>query len=106
MNALAAVPGWRGLAIWVMPPVAYALASDTLIGMVRAWTIARHNALRRPLAAGEAQMTNTNLPADRLAFSVDEADQMRTGKTRYLKVGRRRIITRQNLEAFLADETR
>src|SRR6266704_5922388 len=25
MNAIAAAPGWRNLAIWVMPPVAYAL---------------------------------------------------------------------------------
>jgi hypothetical protein len=44
MNAIAAAPGWRSLAIWVMPPVAYALASDTLIGVVRAWAIARHQA--------------------------------------------------------------
>ena len=28
MNAIAAAPGWRNLAIWAMPPVAYALASD------------------------------------------------------------------------------
>ena len=42
MNAIAAAPGWRNLAIWAMPPVAYALASDTLIGVVRAWAIARH----------------------------------------------------------------
>jgi excisionase family DNA binding protein len=52
-------------------------------------------------------------PDERLAYSVDEAaqitglsrdllyDQMRTGKLAYLKVGRRRIITRQHLEAFL-----
>ena len=51
--------------------------------------------------------------ANRLAYSVDEAaqvtglsrdllyDQMRTGQLAYLKVGRRRIITRQHLEAFL-----
>ena len=50
---------------------------------------------------------------ERLAYSVDEAaqitglsrdllyDQMRTGRLAYLKVGRRRIITRQHLEAFL-----
>jgi hypothetical protein len=49
MNAIAAAPGWRGLAIWVMPPVAYALASDTLIGVVRAHAIAR----RDPAQAGE-----------------------------------------------------
>jgi hypothetical protein len=36
MNAIAAAPGWRNLAIWAMPPIAYALASDTLIGVVRA----------------------------------------------------------------------
>jgi hypothetical protein len=45
MNALAAEPGWRNLAIWAVPPIAYALASDTLIGVVRAWTLARHHHL-------------------------------------------------------------
>jgi hypothetical protein len=40
MNALAAAPGWRDLAVWVMPAAVYALASDTLIGVVRAWAIA------------------------------------------------------------------
>jgi excisionase family DNA binding protein len=51
--------------------------------------------------------------AERLAYSVDEVaqitglsrdllyDQMRTGRLGYVKVGRRRIITRQSLEAFL-----
>jgi hypothetical protein len=42
MNVIAAAPGWRSLAVWAMPPVAYALASDTLIGVVRSWVIARH----------------------------------------------------------------
>jgi excisionase family DNA binding protein len=53
-------------------------------------------------------------PAERLAYSVDEVaqitglsrdllyDQMRTGRLGYIKVGRRRIITRQHLDAFLA----
>jgi hypothetical protein len=41
MNALAAGPGWRDLAIWVMPAAVYAVASDTLIGVVRAWVLAR-----------------------------------------------------------------
>jgi hypothetical protein len=41
MNALASAPGWRDLAIWVMPSAVYALASGTLIGVVRAWAIAR-----------------------------------------------------------------
>jgi len=51
---------------------------------------------------------------ERLAYSVDEVaqitglsrdllyDQMRTGRLGYIKVGRRRVITRQHLEAFLA----
>jgi len=51
MNALAAAPGWRNLAIWAMPPIAYALASDTLIGVVRAWTLARQHHLTTALAA-------------------------------------------------------
>jgi len=53
-------------------------------------------------------------PVERLAYSVDEAavitglsrdllyDEMRTGRLAYLKIGRRRIITRQHLEAFLS----
>ena len=52
-------------------------------------------------------------PAERLAYSVDEAarltglsrdllyDQMRRGKLPYVKIGRRRLITRQHLEQFL-----
>jgi excisionase family DNA binding protein len=55
-------------------------------------------------------------PTGRLAYSVDEAaeltglsrdllyDPMRAGKLTYLKVGRRRIITRQHLEAFLTQQ--
>ena len=54
MNAIAAAPGWRNLAIWAMPPVAYALASDTLIGVVRAWALARHQQLTAALAGEEA----------------------------------------------------
>jgi hypothetical protein len=54
MNALAAAPGWRAAAIWIMPPVAYALASDTAIGVIRAWTIARARALKTALADDEA----------------------------------------------------
>jgi hypothetical protein len=54
MNAIAAAPGWRNLAIWAMPPVAYALASDTLIGVVRAWALARHQQLTVALAGQEA----------------------------------------------------
>ena len=54
MNAIAAAPGWRNLAIWAMPPIAYALASDTLIGVVRAWALARHQHLDAALAADAA----------------------------------------------------
>jgi excisionase family DNA binding protein len=51
---------------------------------------------------------------DRLAYSVDEVahltglsrdllyDQMRRGNLPYVKIGRRRLITRQHLEAFLS----
>jgi hypothetical protein len=54
MNALAAGRGAKDLAIWVMPPLAYALASDTLIGVVRSWTIARQKALNDTLDGDEA----------------------------------------------------
>jgi hypothetical protein len=54
MNALAASPGWRAAAVWVLPPVAYALASDTLIGVVRAWVIARQRDLGERLADDQA----------------------------------------------------
>ncbi len=63
-----------------------------------------------PGAAGPGPLP----PAERLAYSVDEAarltglsrdllyDQMRQGHLDYLKIGRRRLITRQHLEQFLA----
>jgi len=54
MNAIAAEPGWRNLAIWALPPVAYALASDTLIGVVRARALALHHHLDTTLAADAA----------------------------------------------------
>ena len=77
---------------------------------------------RRPRAGPPAASTpaplHTSEPqpdpaAERLAYSVDEAarltglsrdllyDQMRIGNLAYLKVGRRRLITRQHLEQFL-----
>ena len=52
-------------------------------------------------------------PSERLAYSVDEAarltglsrdllyDEMRRGNLPYVKVGRRRLITRQHLQQFL-----
>jgi hypothetical protein len=54
MNAIAAAPGWRDMAVWVMPAVAYAVASDTLIGVIRAWALARARALHTTLAEDEA----------------------------------------------------
>ena len=53
MNLLAAGHGFRDLAIWVMPPVAYALASDTAIGVIRSHAIARQRALSEALAGDE-----------------------------------------------------
>ena len=54
MNAIAAAPGWRNLAIWSMPPIAYALASDTLITVVRASALARHQHLGTVPAVDQA----------------------------------------------------
>jgi excisionase family DNA binding protein len=54
-------------------------------------------------------------PAERLAYSIDEAarltglsrdllyDEMRRGNLTYVKVGRRRLITRHHLRQFLGD---
>jgi hypothetical protein len=49
MNAIAAAPGWRNL-----PPIAYALASDTLITVVRTSTLTRHQHPGTALAADQA----------------------------------------------------
>jgi hypothetical protein len=54
MNALASAPGWRDLAIWIMPSAVYALASDTLIGVIRAWVIARERRTGEAIADDEA----------------------------------------------------
>jgi hypothetical protein len=54
MNALASAPGWRDLAVWIMPAAVYALASDTLIGVIRAWAIARAHHHDQVLADDEA----------------------------------------------------
>ena len=53
MNVIAAAPGWRNLAVWAMPPAAYALASDTLIGVVRTSTVARRQDAEGPGRAAE-----------------------------------------------------
>ena len=53
MNAMAAGRGWRDVAIWVMPAAVYALASDTLIGVVRAWALARMTVTGQALAGDD-----------------------------------------------------
>ena len=47
MNVIAAAPGWRSLAVWAMPPVAYALASDTLIGVIRSLVLNARTGIRK-----------------------------------------------------------
>ena len=54
MNAMAAGPSWRAAAIWVMPAAVYALASDTLIAVVRAHAIARLRSTGDVLAEDDA----------------------------------------------------
>jgi hypothetical protein len=49
MNVIAAATGWRDVAVWAMPPTAYALASDTVIGVVRTGAVARHQGAARPV---------------------------------------------------------
>ena len=60
-----------------------------------------------------ASQAGQDPPSGRLAYSVDEAarltglsrdllyDEMRRGNLAYVKVGRRRLITRQHLQQFL-----
>ena len=68
-----------------------------------------------PVPPGDDTTTNRadpDSPSGRLAYSVDEAarltglsrdllyDEMRRGNLAYVKVGRRRLITRQHLRHF------
>jgi hypothetical protein len=53
MNAMAAGRGWRDVAIWIMPAAVYALASDTLIGVVRARALARMRPGKRSIDGEE-----------------------------------------------------
>jgi hypothetical protein len=54
MNALAASPGWKNAVVWIMPSAAYALCSDTLIGVVRSLVLARQRQLSEALYGDEA----------------------------------------------------
>jgi len=70
-------------------------------------------AVRQGLPVTGTSPAMPDSPAERLAYSVDEAarltglsrdllyDQMRRGNLAYVKIGRRRLITRQHLEQFL-----
>ena len=69
------------------------------------------------LAPAEIREPAASPGADRLAYSVAEAaqltglsrdllyDEMRRGNLLYVKVGRRRVITRQHLQQFLGLST-
>ena len=71
-------------------------------------------AARSP-AATKAGRPEPDRAVDRLAYSIDEAarltglsrdllyDEMRRGNLTYVKVGRRRLITRHHLQEFLGD---
>ena len=70
-------------------------------------------ATTRSTAPPKISEPGTSPAAERLAYSVDEAarltglsrdllyDEMRRGNLPYVKVGRRRVITRQHLQQFL-----
>ena len=73
----------------------------------------RSAAARRRHHRGTASRAGQDSRGERLAYSVDEAarliglsrdllyDQMRRGNLANVKVGRRRLITRQHLQQFL-----
>ena len=68
---------------------------------------------RHPATTPRTDRAGQDSPGGRLAYSVDEAarltglsrdllyDEMRRGNLAYVKVGRRRLITRQHLNQFL-----
>ena len=72
--------------------------------------------LRDELLAIMREMSGRNAFADRLAYSPEEAaellgvskelvhDLLRTGQLGSVKAGRRRLISKHHLEAFLAGE--
>jgi excisionase family DNA binding protein len=81
-----------------------------------AWLLATD--MREELLAVIREVFERNAFAERLAYSPDEAaellgisrelvhDLLRTGQLGSIKAGRRRLIARHHLEAFLADEPR
>jgi excisionase family DNA binding protein len=97
--------------MWLLPEAAASAAKDT-------------NAIARPLASDVREdliaimleIFQRNAFAERLAYSPDEAaellgvsrelvhDLLRTGQLGSVKAGRRRLIAKRHLEAFLAGE--
>ena len=88
MNAIAAAPGWRNLAIWALPPIAYALASDTLIGVVRAWAIARHRQLARGAGRRDGHPAGHRRRPGPVAAAPDAGPGLHPGRVPRLGAGR------------------
>ena len=61
-----------------MPPIAYALASDTLIGVVRAWALARHQQLT-PALAGETSNAGRDRRPDFVATAAGPGPGLHPG---------------------------
>ena len=76
-------------------------------------TLSRRSSDPPPTSDTTTDRADQDTPSGRLAYSVDEAarltglsrdllyDEMRRGNLAYVKVGRRRLITRQHLQQFL-----
>ena len=73
---------------------------------------------REPLHSPEAAPLPSSISPERLAYSIEEVadltgisrslvyDMMSAGRLEYIKVGRRRIITVQQLDTFLSASAR
>jgi len=96
MNAIAAEPGWHNLAIWALPPVAYALASDTLIGVVRA----RHQHLAGEAATPLAILGPGGGPGHRAMTALKKIAGPRT----FLLAGDSKLISWANATAMAAGQ--
>src|ERR1700683_2691677 len=80
MNAIAAGPGWRDTAIWVMPAAVYALASDTLIGVVRAWALARMHTTGQALEGEETTPARRRRRGAAVAGAPDPGARQHAGR--------------------------
>lgn len=70
MNALAAAHGWKALLVWIMAPAIYALASDRLVAVIRAYAVARKARLNSPLADEGTTLLDVLLSVFRIAGAV------------------------------------